>query len=155
MLPSTRVSQYCKIKEEVLLLEQVVKIQEQTLKGDHPDRLASQHVLAGAYEANGQVKEAVSLLEQVVRIQERTLAEDHPSRVASQHELATVYWDLGRRNAALQMMKDVVHVHRQLLDEHHPARTDKHARNLDLHRPESTQFSSEGRPQEKSIMKNF
>ena len=48
------------------LLERVVKIREQSLAGDHPDRLASQHALAGVYEANGQVKGAVALLERVV-----------------------------------------------------------------------------------------
>ena len=70
---------YGKIKEAVSLLEQVVKIGEQTLAEDHPDRLASQHALARAYRANRQVREAVSLLEQVVKIQEQTLAEGHPS----------------------------------------------------------------------------
>ena len=52
---------------------------------DHPSRLASQHELAGAYQANGQVKEAVKLLERVVAIRTEVLAEDHPSRLASQH----------------------------------------------------------------------
>ncbi|KAF7505310.1 hypothetical protein GJ744_001013 [Endocarpon pusillum] len=51
------------VKEALSLLEQVVKISEQTLAEDHPDRLASQHELARAYKANGQIKEAVSLLE--------------------------------------------------------------------------------------------
>ena len=37
---------YGKIKEAVSLLEQVVKIHEQTLTEDHPSRLASQQVLA-------------------------------------------------------------------------------------------------------------
>ena len=50
-------------RKAISLLEQVVQIEEQTLAEDHPDRLASQHALAGAYRANGQVKEAVSLLE--------------------------------------------------------------------------------------------
>ncbi|OBT39283.1 hypothetical protein VE00_10598 [Pseudogymnoascus sp. WSF 3629] len=72
-------------KRAVELLEQVVKIKEATLAEDHPSRLASQHELAIAYQANGQVKEAVELLEQVVKIEEATLAEDHPSRLASQH----------------------------------------------------------------------
>ncbi|MDB5243361.1 MAG: putative kinesin light chain 1, partial [Spirosoma sp.] len=54
-------------------------------------RLASQHELAGAYEADGQIKKAVALLEQVVAVQERTLAEDHPDRLASQHALAGAY----------------------------------------------------------------
>ncbi|KFY66945.1 hypothetical protein V496_01838, partial [Pseudogymnoascus sp. VKM F-4515 (FW-2607)] len=40
----------------VELLEQVVKIRETTLAETHPDQLASQHALAGAYEANGQVE---------------------------------------------------------------------------------------------------
>jgi hypothetical protein len=75
----------------VSLLEQVVTIQEQTLAEDHPHRLTSQHVLAGAYQANGQVKVAVSLLEQVITIRKQTLAKNHPSRLASQHVLAGVY----------------------------------------------------------------
>ena len=53
--------------------------------------MASQHALAGAYQANGQVKEAVSLLQQVVQIKEQILAEDHPSRLASQYALAGAY----------------------------------------------------------------
>jgi Tetratricopeptide repeat len=105
----------------VSLLVQVVKIQDQTLAEDHPSRLASQHALAGAYEANGQVKEAVLLLEQVVKIEEQTLAKDHPSRLASQEVLATIYWDLGRRKAALDM-KHVVEIRRQVVDEYHLAR---------------------------------
>ena len=48
------------------LLEHVVKVEETTLAEKHPDRLASQHALARAYQANGQVKEAVALLEHVV-----------------------------------------------------------------------------------------
>jgi hypothetical protein len=75
----------------VSLLKQMITIQEQTLVEDNPDRLASQHALVGAYQANGQVKKAVLLLKQVVKIREQTLAEDHPSRLTSQHALATIY----------------------------------------------------------------
>ena len=57
---------------------------------DHPDRLASQHALAIAYDANGQVQKAVELLEHVVKVQ-KMLAEDHPGRLASQHALAGAY----------------------------------------------------------------
>lgn len=38
------------------------------LPEDHPNRLHSQHSLAMAYQANGQVKEAVWMLEHVVAI---------------------------------------------------------------------------------------
>jgi hypothetical protein len=62
-----------------------------TLAEDHPSRLASQHDLAHAYQANGQVKDAVQLLEQVVVIRNRVLAEDHPDRLASQQVLVWAY----------------------------------------------------------------
>jgi tetratricopeptide (TPR) repeat protein len=79
------------VKEAVRLLKQVVEIRERVLAEDHPDRLASQHVLAMAYQANGQVKDAVRLLEQVVAIHKRELAEDHPDRLMSQNSLARAY----------------------------------------------------------------
>jgi hypothetical protein len=69
----------------------VVTIQENTLAEEHPDRLASQHALASAYEANRERKRAIKLLEYVVTIQEKTLAEEHPDRLASQHALASAY----------------------------------------------------------------
>ena len=50
------------------LLEHIVKVRQQTLAETHPSRLASQHELAGAYQANGQIKEAVQLLEYVVKV---------------------------------------------------------------------------------------
>jgi tetratricopeptide (TPR) repeat protein len=56
---------------------------KESMAEDHPDRLASQHELAGAYRANGQIKEAVELLEHVVDVRSNSLAEDHLSRLAS------------------------------------------------------------------------
>ena len=76
-------------RKAVKLLEHVVGIQKTTLAEDHPDRLASQHALGSAYQANRQVREAVKLLEHVVGIRETTLAEDHPDRLASQHALGS------------------------------------------------------------------
>jgi uncharacterized membrane-anchored protein len=61
----------------------VVKIRTTTLAETHPDRLTSQHNLAIAYQANGQVTKAIKLLEQVVKIEATTLAETHPDRLAS------------------------------------------------------------------------
>jgi tetratricopeptide (TPR) repeat protein len=113
---------YGKVKEAVSLLEQVVKIEEQTLAEDHPSRLTSQHELAGAYRANGQVKEAVSLLEQVVKIKEQTLAEDHPDQLASQHELAGAYQANGQVKKAVSLLEQVVKIKEQTLAEDHPDR---------------------------------
>ncbi|RAK94780.1 uncharacterized protein BO80DRAFT_370334, partial [Aspergillus ibericus CBS 121593] len=70
------------------LLEHVVAVRESILVEEHPDRLTSQHALAGAYQYNGQMKEAVVLLEHVVAVKERTLTQEYPSRLDSQHALA-------------------------------------------------------------------
>jgi Flp pilus assembly protein TadD len=64
----------------------VVAVQEK-LAEDHPNRLASQHELARAYQANGQVEQAVALLEHVVALKRRRYAETHPSRVVSEKVL--------------------------------------------------------------------
>lgn len=64
---------------------------EDSLTEDHPSRLASQHALAGAYQADGQVKRAVALLEHVVKVEEGSLAEDHSDRLASQRLLFYMY----------------------------------------------------------------
>ena len=79
------------VQASVALLQKVVKIRETTLAQDHPDQLTSQHALACAYRANGQITEAVQLLEQVVKIQETTLAQDHPDRLALQHALVSAH----------------------------------------------------------------
>ena len=109
-----------KIKEAVALLEQIVTTEEQSLAADHPDRLTSQHTLAGAYRANGQVKEAVALLEQVVTIEEQSLAADHPDRLASQHALAGAYRANGQVKEAVALLEQVVTIREQSLAADHP-----------------------------------
>jgi tetratricopeptide (TPR) repeat protein len=92
------------------------------LPEDHRDRLSTQHVLAMAYRANGQVKKAVRLLEQVVAIRERVLAEDHPNRLASQHELASAYRANGQVKDAVRLLEQVVAIRERVLAEDHPDR---------------------------------
>jgi tetratricopeptide (TPR) repeat protein len=92
------------------------------LSGDHTDRLLTQHVLAVAYQANGQVKDAVRLLEQVVAISERVLAEDHPDRLASQAVLASAYQANGQVKDAVRLLEQVVAISERVLAEDHPSR---------------------------------
>ena len=106
----------------VELLEQVVKIEGTVLAEDHPDRLASQHELAVAYKANGQVAEAVELLEQVVKIEGTVLAKDHPDRLASQHALAVAYKANGQVAKAVELLEQVVKIKGTVLAEDHPDR---------------------------------
>ena len=70
------------------LLEHVVKVGDTTLAENHPSRLATQHVLASAYQANGQVKEAVDLLEHVVKVKSSVMAYGRLSRRVSENVLA-------------------------------------------------------------------
>ncbi|KAJ5021737.1 hypothetical protein J3E73DRAFT_434813 [Bipolaris maydis] len=99
-------------------LEHVVRIEAEVLAEDHDDRLASQHELARAYKADGQVRKAIRLLEHVVRIR----TEDHPSRLASQHELAAAYLTDGRVRKAARLLEHVVGIRTEVLAEDHPDR---------------------------------
>ncbi|KAL9569049.1 hypothetical protein ACKAV7_006916 [Fusarium commune] len=111
-----------RVAEAVKLLEHVVAVREKTLVESHPDRLASQHVLAGAYQANGQIQEALKLLEHVVAIREKTLVESHPDRLASQHVLAGAYQANGQIQEALKLLEHVVAIREKTLVESHPDR---------------------------------
>jgi tetratricopeptide (TPR) repeat protein len=111
-----------RIKEAVRSFEGVWQWRNRHFAEDHPNRLVSQHELAGAYEANGQVKEAITLLEQVVTIEARTLPEDHPYRLASQHELAGAYETNGQVKEAIALLEQVVTIRDITLPEDHPYR---------------------------------
>ena len=82
---------------------------------DHPSRLTSQHELAVAYQADGQVKKAVELLQYVVVVQEKTLAEDHPFQLTSQHVLAMAYQADGQLKKAVELLEHVVAVEEKTL----------------------------------------
>ena len=110
-----------RIKEAVSWLEESSEC-FQDFAEDDTDRLSTQHVLAIAYKANGQVKEAVKLLEHVVAVHKEVLAEDHPSRLASQHELAAAYRANGQVKEAVELLEHVVAVHKEVLAENHPSR---------------------------------
>jgi tetratricopeptide (TPR) repeat protein len=105
----------------ITLWEEVMCL-EDSLTEDHPDRLASQHELAMAYQANGQVKRAVALLEHVVKVKEGSLTEDHPSLLASQHVLAGAYRADGQVKRAVALLEHVVKVKEGSLREDHPSR---------------------------------
>jgi tetratricopeptide (TPR) repeat protein len=108
-----------RIGEAVAWLEECCRLRE-VLTEAHPDRLASQHALAIAYRANGQIKEAVKLLESVVAIEAKALAENHPNQLASQHELAIAYEANGQIKEAIKLLESVVAIKAEALAEDHP-----------------------------------
>ena len=110
-----------KIKDAVSWLAESCQSQDE-LGEDHPPRLASQHELARAYLASGQVTDAVKMLEQVVAIRGRGLAEDHPDRLVSRHELAGAYRANGQVKDAIEILEQVVATRGRVLAEDHPDR---------------------------------
>ena len=94
--------------------------QRQKLDKSSSDRLTSQHELARAYQANGQIKEAVKLLEGVVAIQAEVLAEDHPDRIESQHVLAGAHEANGQIKEAGKLLESIVAIEAEVLAEHYP-----------------------------------
>ena len=84
------------VKEAVSLLEQVVKIREQTLAEDHPSRLASQQVLATVYWDYDRRNAALSITKRIVKIRRRVLDEHHPARTGFEAWLE--YFEEGMTN---------------------------------------------------------
>lgn len=107
-----------RIREAVSWLSECFWWQQSHFAEDHPDRLASQHALALAYQANGQAKEAVELLEHVVAVEKEMLAD----RLASQHALALAYRANGQAKEAVELLEHVVVVEKEVLAEDHPDR---------------------------------
>jgi tetratricopeptide (TPR) repeat protein len=107
-----------KHEKAIALLQKVVKIRELTLAKDDPNLLTSQHDLARAYEANGQIKEAIILFEYIIKIQEIILAEDDPNHLASQHELARVYLINRQVKKAVVLLEHIVKIQKTLAEDH-------------------------------------
>ncbi|KAL6837167.1 hypothetical protein V8C40DRAFT_229344 [Trichoderma camerunense] len=107
-------------KEAYTVVEQVAKIRETTLAKEHPDRLASQGLLATAYQANGQIKKAVMLHEGIVKIQKETLAQDHLQRLVSQHDLAAAYLMHGQVAEAITLLEDIIKIGKTSLTPNDP-----------------------------------
>ena len=107
-----------RLNTAIMLLNRMIRLQEEKHPADHPDLLSRRHDLAVAYQDNGQSQEAITLLERVVKDRE-TLKEDHPDRLHSQHGLAGAYHENGQVQEALTLLEQVVKIRDQTLRENH------------------------------------
>ncbi|PSN58936.1 hypothetical protein BS50DRAFT_641372 [Corynespora cassiicola Philippines] len=110
-----------RIREAVRWIEKCCEWRRNVLAKDDSERLLSEHVLAIAYQADGQVKKAVDLLEKIVETQE-VLAKEHPSRLASQHALAMAYRIDGQVKKAVDLLEKIVGIREEVLVKEHPSR---------------------------------
>lgn len=104
-----------RVQEAIIWLQKSCDWRDRNLAQDDKDRLSSQHMLAVAYGANGQVKEATKLLEGVVAIEAEVLSEDHPDRLLSQQELAGAYHKDGQIKEAIKLLKRVIELRAEAL----------------------------------------
>ncbi|KAF1845557.1 HET-domain-containing protein [Cucurbitaria berberidis CBS 394.84] len=110
-----------RIGEAVKWLEESCSLRSE-LDEDDPYRLKSQHALASAYEADGQVKKAITILEIVVAVKEKVLDKENPNLLASQHELASAYEADGQVKKAVALLEYVVDIKARTLRADHPSR---------------------------------
>ncbi|OAA62009.1 kinesin light chain [Niveomyces insectorum RCEF 264] len=119
-----------RIREALRMLENCNPWACESLAEQDRDRLSSEHELACAYLADGQVQRAVDLLEYVVGVKS-SFAEDDSSRLTSQHELASAYHANGQIQKAVDLLEHVVRTQKnlppdsyhRLASEHELART--------------------------------
>ena len=78
-------------KDAIRCFEVDLRWRESHYHDEHPSRLRTQHELARAYQADGQIKSAMDLPEHVVVVREKTDSEVNSSRLNSQHELVRAY----------------------------------------------------------------
>ena len=109
------------MSRSITIWKEVVS-REDRLAQNHPDRLASQHALAGAYLANGQIEQAIRLFEHVVEVSGADGVGDNADRLASQHNLASAYQADGQIKQAVNLLKHVVEAREVSLAENHPDR---------------------------------
>ncbi|KFY74489.1 hypothetical protein V499_05485 [Pseudogymnoascus sp. VKM F-103] len=88
---------------------QIAKILDERLPHSHYKRLISQHNVANAYHASGEVEKAIEIFEQVVEAQE-DLHITNGRRLMSQHELARAYVANGQVDKAIELLEQVVEI---------------------------------------------
>ncbi|ETS80274.1 hypothetical protein PFICI_07803 [Pestalotiopsis fici W106-1] len=103
--------------DAITRLEEAFHWSKQHLREDDSVRLNTQHTLASACLADGQIKKAIRLLKNVVRI-ESILAEDDSNRLGSQHALASAYLKNGQIKDAIGLLEHVVRIQSTLAEDH-------------------------------------
>jgi tetratricopeptide (TPR) repeat protein/transcriptional regulator with XRE-family HTH domain len=87
-------------REALPLLEQALKIRQQTLDPTHPDLALSLNNLGGGYWAMGQFRKALLLFQQALAIREQIFGPEHQDVARSLNNVAQVYQGLGQYEEA-------------------------------------------------------
>jgi serine/threonine protein kinase/tetratricopeptide (TPR) repeat protein len=88
---------------------------------DHPDTLASMHMLAISYDAAGRIQEALKVSEDTLQLRKAKLGPDHPDTLASMGMLAISYWHAGRTEEALKLNEETLQLQKAKLGPDHPS----------------------------------
>jgi hypothetical protein len=97
------------VQRAIPLFERVLAGRQRVLGDDHPETMASWHLVASAYQEAGDMPRAVPLYERVLAGRRRVLGDDHPQTLASASNLADDLGQLGDHHAAGALRAEVKH----------------------------------------------
>jgi len=103
-----------------MLLQQVLKIRQITLRESHPNVATSLNNLAGLYRYQGRYSEAELLFQQALKIWQTDLGENHPNVAISLNNLAELYRAQGRYSEAEPLFQQALKIWQTSLGENHP-----------------------------------
>ena len=106
--------------QAIVIGEQLLADQEQTLDADHPDTQSARTNLGIAYTAAGRTADAITLDEQVLAARERVLGPDHPLTLRSRANLASDYQAAGRFDEAITLHEQVLAAFERVQGPDHP-----------------------------------
>ena len=101
-------------------VREAVFIRTDLLGSDHPDSLASQHLLALIMKRQGRYIEAEQLEERVGEASSRILGQEHPNTLTSMANLASTYSEQGRWAEAEELHVRVMETQVRVLGQEHP-----------------------------------
>jgi tetratricopeptide (TPR) repeat protein len=103
--------------EAMEIFDHVARLRAKNLREDHPDRLDSQHQLAGVYFEDGQHTKAIEILERMQKLRGDMVWEDNSQRL-----LAHAYLRDGQTTRSIEILERIVKVDEEQLPEDHPLR---------------------------------
>jgi tetratricopeptide (TPR) repeat protein len=121
-----------KCKHEIF--QEVSKLTECVLGGEHPSTLLTMHSTASMLDEQGKYDEALEIYQGIFNIQKRVLGTEHLDTTSTMNNMALVLDKQGKHDEALKIYQDVFNVERVLKEERPETLTTKHNMALVLYR---------------------
>lgn len=107
-------------RSAIPLVQQVLKLQRQSLGDRHPDVASSLNKLAFLYTAQGQYELAEPIYQQTLELQKTVLGDQHPLYATSLDQLAGLYLRQGRYDLAEPLHQQALDIRQTQFGDRHP-----------------------------------